>query len=111
MIRTRSVVLLNPECWLAQHGRMEHDDPMPPCEGRLIRAHLIPQWLLHREGLEAGDPATYVMACGGLTGLTGHHGMFDVSRKLRVPLNALPEETKQFAIEHELAAWVARNYR
>ncbi len=31
------------------------------------------------------DPRTWIWGCGGLTGLSGHHGMFDCSKALRVP--------------------------
>lgn len=100
------------DCWLAAHGHMEHGDPMPPCEGQLIRAHLIDQQELRRRGLAlaAGDPGTFVLACGGISGLGGHHGAFDVSKKLRVAFADLPDETIVFAIEHDLMPWLERTY-
>ena len=103
----------HPDCWLAQHGHMEKDDPMPPCEGRLIRAHVISQQELRKRGLEkyTGDPSTYVLACGGLTGLTGHHGMFDMSKKLRVRFGELPQATLDFALNHNLTRYLERNYQ
>jgi hypothetical protein len=89
---------------------MEKGDPLPPCEGRLIRAHLIPQQLLHRRGLEPGDPATYRLSCGGISGLGGHHGLFDQHR-LEVPFRELPDDTVAFAIAYDLIPHLERRFR
>jgi hypothetical protein len=97
-------------CWLSKHGHMEHGDPMTPCDGELIRAHLIPKQLLIREGLNPMDPRTFVWACGGPTGLGGHHGMLDQSRKLRVAREALPALLEQFAFEQGLGWYLDRTY-
>lgn len=104
---------ISPHCWLAQHGVMEHGDAMPPCEGQLIHAHLIDQQELRRRGLSllAGDQRTWVLACGGISGIGGHHGMFDFSKKLRVPFDVLPPEVFEFAAEHGLTPWLERKYR
>jgi hypothetical protein len=66
---------MRPDCWLAQFSTK-------PCEGRLIRAHLIPRQLLKREGHPEAidDPRSSVWSCGGIMGNAGHHGMFDASR-------------------------------
>jgi hypothetical protein len=48
-------------CWLA-------DFSDKPCNGRLVKVHLIPRQLLKREGSKEAvdDPRSYVLACGGL---------------------------------------------
>lgn len=94
-------------CWLAEHGWMEHGDPMSPCKGRLDRAHLIPRQLLKRVGLAhlIPDPRTWVAGC------RWHHGQLDFARKLRVPFDALPAETIEFAEEHGLMPYLERTYR
>jgi hypothetical protein len=97
-------------CWLAAHGVYENGDQTPPCEGRLVRVHLIAQQILKREGGEPGDPRSYVLACGGLTGVGGHHGDFDSTRKLRVPYAALPADLRALADELNLDWWLRRNY-
>ena len=98
-------------CWLAQFAGADRRT----CRGRLVRAHLISRdQLRKRFGRERGDelaedPATFVLACGGLTGLEGHHGMFD-HYQLRVPASALPQATVQFAEAHDLTGWLERYY-
>lgn len=93
-------------CWLAQFR------PDVPCEGRLIRAHLIPRQLLRREGHRDAieDPRTWVWACGGALGVGGHHGMLDYSRQLRVPLERLPAGVVEIAAELGLTWWLEREY-
>ncbi len=83
-----------------------------PCEGRLIRAHLIPRQLLKREGfgLHVDDPRSYVPACGGIMGNAGHHGQMDASRTLKVPREALPPVLEEFAAELGLTWWLDREY-
>lgn len=87
-----------------------------PCDGRLIRAHLIPRSLLKREfGKTLGsklaeDPATWVWACGGITGCSGHHGAFDTARTLRVTRAMLPEAFLRFCANHGLDWYVERTY-
>ncbi len=92
-------------CWLARFSSV-------PCEGRLIRAHLIPRQLLRREGHGGmvDDPRTWVWSCGGAMGVGGHHGMLDYSRRLRVPFEALPAGVVEIAEELGLSWWVAREY-
>jgi hypothetical protein len=45
-------------------------------------------------------PDSWRPACGGITGIGGHHGKFDFARSLKVPRWAIPEETE------ELAKWM-----
>lgn len=99
-------------CWLAANGVMENDRPMAPCDGRLVRCHLIPKALLSREDLTLyrWDERCWVWACGGPMGNSGHHGMLDVSRKLRIPRENLPVDLEQFAAEVEVVWWLEREY-
>lgn len=89
---------------------MEHGMKMPPCDGRLIRAHLIPRQVIKRAGGDPLDPRSWEWACGGPTGLGGHHGMLDYSRKLRIPRTDLPPELVEFALELGLVPWLDRTY-
>jgi hypothetical protein len=100
-------------CFLAQFSDK-------PCEGRLIRAHLIPRQVIRRElgGRKHGygwttiadDPRCWVWACGGALGPSGHHGMLDHSRTLRIPREALPAGIEAFAEEYGLGWWLDRTY-
>lgn len=105
-----------PGCWLAHNGlyrSLRGVTEMPPCNGRLIRAHLLPQRLLRRfvPPEELWAPGTWVWACGGIVGNAGHHGAFDMSRTIRVPRKALPEETEKFARAWGLEWYLAREYK
>lgn len=85
-----------------------------PCDGRLIRAHLVPRQVLKRE-LNAGpsvidDPRTWVWCCGGPMGVSGHHGKFDSSRTLRIPRHRLPAGFVSFMDELGLGWWIDRTY-
>jgi hypothetical protein len=96
------------QCWLARYGVHERG-PMPRCEGRLVRAHLLPKRMMLRElpaevsAWASDDPRGWVYACGGITGCTGHHGQMDVSRSLRVPYERLPAGVLELAAE--LDSW------
>lgn len=91
-----------------------------PCAGRLIKAHLIPQQRIKREfpkghngvSLTAllNDSRSYVLACGGIIGNSGHHGELDYSRKIRIPLDQIPDGTKTFAQELGLLVWLEHEY-
>jgi hypothetical protein len=96
-----------------------------PCDGRLVRAHLIPAQLLKRETNAAvraramtqatqdmlvWDPRAWVWMCGGPTGIGGHHGRLDYSRRLRIPRHRIPPETEEFAAELGLGWWLDRTY-
>ena len=102
-------------CYLAQHGIYERGT-MPPCEGQLIKAHLLPRQLLRRElgPIQADEairnPASWVPACGGPQGQSGHHGMLDTARTLRVPYEALPVPLIALAEALGLAWWVCREF-
>lgn len=81
-----------------------------PCDGREVRAHLIPKQLLKREGLDPWDSRVWVLMCGGPTGVGGHHGQLDYSRTLRIPREAIPAPVEEFAVEHDLSWWLDREY-
>src|SRR5580765_7238933 len=89
-----------------------------PCEGRLVRAHLIPRQTLLRElpaEESAGaieDPRSYVMACGGVTGVGGHHGEMDFGgvNRIHIPRKVLPQTLEDFAREHRLSWWLDNRY-
>lgn len=106
-------------CWLAQFSAV-------PCDGRLVKAHLIPKQRIRREvtsrrGVAVDVPARAVLysilwdercwipACGGPTGIGGHHGMLD-GRVLAVPRGALPDGLEAYAVEHGLAWSLDRDY-
>lgn len=98
---------LHPDrCWFEGKG---------PCDGRLVRAHLIPRQRIARElftrfreqdmtrpdaAQKAFDLAwsddVWVPMCGGPTGVGGHHGLFD-SRRISIARAALPEKVERFA--------------
>ena len=106
---------MSAECWLARWGVYERG-PMPPCSGRLIRAHLLPRQLLLRtlgpvEAVAAiEDPRSWVPACGGINGSSGHHGALDVARTIRVPYEHLPAGLLALADETGLHWWLVRTY-
>lgn len=96
-------------CWLAA---------LPgagPCDGALIRAHLIPKQLLLRElpaevsAAVLWDERVWAPACGGPTGIGGHHGRLD-GRQLRVPRERLPAALEALAVELGLDWWLDREY-
>ncbi len=92
-------------CFLAQFSTK-------PCEGRLIRAHLLPRQLLKREGFQSyiDDPRGWVPACGGAMGNSGHHGALDVARTLRIPRAALPTAVEEMAADLDLLWWLEREF-
>lgn len=94
-------------CWLAQFSEV-------PCDGQLVRAHLIPKQRIKREVVEhldlvVWDPRVLVPACGGPTGIGGHHGMLD-GKQLSVPRSALPVGLEAFAAEHGLSWSLDRDF-
>ncbi len=105
-------------CWLAAHGVSANDRPLPPCNGRLVRCHLLPRSLLRREFAHLGldvqalvaDPRSWVWGCGGIVGNAGCHGALDCSRTLRIPREALPPGLLDFAAELGLLWWIDREY-
>lgn len=102
-------------CWLAAHG-IHESGTMPPCDGRMARVHLIPQTILKRTdavrsgGLALFDPRLWRWACGGIMGCTGHHGMFDMQKTLRVPFEALDDELLDLAESIGVGWWIERSY-
>jgi hypothetical protein len=111
-----------PECWfkgLPDAG---------PCEGRLVKCHLVKQQVLKREirsaraeyartgvtpnhllipkSMEAAllaEPWTWVWGCGGPMGPGGHHGQFKPDGPKPIPLSLLPVDfTRRMA---ELGLW------
>jgi hypothetical protein len=93
------------KCWLAQFSKT-------PCDGQLVRCHLIPRQILRREGHAdlIDDRRTWVPGCGGPTGIGGHHGELDSSRRLRIPIWDIPTETLLLAEEIGLGWWIEREY-
>lgn len=99
------------ECQLARFSDRD-------CDGPLVRAHLIPRQVLLRElppeesAAAIQDPRSYVMACGGATGVGGHHGELDFGgvRRIRIPRKLLPKNLDQFAREHRLEWWLDARY-
>ena len=127
---------MTPGCFLAAFSGL-------PCEGALVKAHLIPKQLMRRtvpkgavridgvwqRPVEAlfiladeldpprrtlrelqEDSRSWVPACGGLTGISGHHGMLDHSRLLRIPRFEIPEHVEEYARELGLMWWIDREY-
>jgi len=91
----------------------------------MVKVHLIPQQTIKREVLRCThstvmsppveydllwDPRVWRWACGGPMGSSGHHGMLDTARTLRIPRHAIPAETEEFAAEHGLTWWLDREY-
>jgi hypothetical protein len=96
------------KCWLAQFTDT-------PCDGALVRAHLIKRQVLVKEiPLRANDaiadPRSWVPACGGPMGNGGHHGMLDHSRTLRIPIDKLPPGLWELCSEHGLEWWLQLTY-
>jgi len=95
-------------CWLAQFSDT-------PCDGQLVKVHLLPRQLLKREAPDRAqelieDPRSWVPACGGPCGNAGHHGQLDHSRTLRVPRHMLPLGVEEVADELRLSYWLDREY-
>jgi hypothetical protein len=103
-------------CWLAQFSDAR-------CDGYLVRAHLISKQRIRREVISPKgvhltgeqrrailfDPRVWVPACGGISGLGGHHGALD-GRILSVPRSALPEGLEAFAAEYGLTWSLDRDF-
>lgn len=56
------------------------------------------------------DERSWVWGCGGPCGNSGHHGMLDVARTLRVPRPLLPGGLEEFAASLGLSWWLDREY-
>lgn len=83
-----------------------------PCDGRLVKCHLIPRQLLKRKGGNPKDPRSFVLGCGGPMGLSGHHGRLDTRgcNPLRIPRHRLPAGVEELAQELALVWWLDREY-
>jgi hypothetical protein len=107
----------NPQCFLADVG-VHQGGEMPPCDGRLVRCHLIKRQVLTRAARSRGvdpdawiaDERTWVPGCGGPMGNGGHHGMLDQTRTLRLPAEHLPPGLVEFAREAGLEWYLTREY-
>jgi hypothetical protein len=83
-----------------------------PCDGRLIRAHLVRQQVLTREGHDAArfDPRSWIWCCGGPGyGNAGHHGMLD-NGQLRIGIERLPEPFLELMRELSMTWFVVKHY-
>ncbi len=106
-----------PGCWFARNVV-----GCGPCDGQLVRVHLLPRSLLKREfrslkldppvALRAlvEDPRSWVWGCGGPMGNGGHNGMLDQSRTVRIARDVLPDGLEEFAAEVGLEWWLCRTY-
>lgn len=86
---------------------------MGPCDGRLVKAHLLRRQVIEREAPAADvwDVRAWVWVCGGPMGNAGHHGMLDAGQRLlRIPRVALPLGLEEFAEELGLTWWLTREY-
>jgi hypothetical protein len=99
-----------PECWFKR---------LPdagPCEGRLVKCHLIKRQVLVRElGKREGerlvrDDRTWVWGCGGPMGPGGHHGQFKPDGPKGIPLSLLPEGYTRLMAELGLWWYVERTF-
>ena len=91
-----------PECWLSRFSDV-------PCEGKLRTVHILPKRKLKEKGHDPYDPRSFIHACGGLTGLEGHHGAFDYF-KIKVPREAIPQGTEELAEELGLLWYLAQRF-
>lgn len=94
--------MTQPTCWLAPFSDK-------PCDGRLRVVHLVPKQTLKREGGDPWDVRSYVYACGGIMGLSGHHGELD-GYQLTVPREALPEAVEALCAELGISWWLDRRF-
>jgi hypothetical protein len=93
-----------PECFFAHLGG---------CEGRLVKAHLVPKQTIRRELVHRKPKALYVdpeeivwdsrcwrWMCGGWGyGSSGHHGAYDA---YQIRLHAWPEDFLEFLREYDI---------
>jgi hypothetical protein len=112
----------HPVCWFVGRAISDNRDPLSPCDGRLVRCHLLPQQVLKQtrqyKALTSEatryqflyDPRSWVWGCGGPTGLGGHHGQLDTSKRLRVPRLVIPAGTEELAAELGLEWFLDRSY-
>lgn len=99
-------------CYLAAFGKMRHPQQvMPPCDGQLVKCHIIKRTVLRAAGAPEWANPVWVWGCGGPTGIGGHHGMLDHGhRPLYLPRSAILPETEEFAEYYGLTYWLDREY-
>lgn len=95
-----------PTCWFSM---------LPdagPCEGRLVRCHLIPRQKIRLEAALAdpADPRCWVWGCGGPMGPGGHHGQFKPDGPRPIARHRLPPALEEFAAELGLEWWLDYTY-
>jgi len=99
-----------PECWfksLPDAG---------PCDGRLVKCHLIKRQVLERElgkregGRLVRDDRTWVWGCGGPMGPGGHHGQFKPDGAKPIPLSRLPLGFLRLMADLDLWWYVERTF-
>jgi hypothetical protein len=79
--------MTDPRCFF------EDWEDVGPCEGRIVKAHLVKRQVLLREGHPEAieDPRSWIPVCGGWGyGNAGHHGQMDHSRTLHLQFSNLP---------------------
>lgn len=92
------------DCWLAAFSDV-------PCDGRMEKAHLVRQQTIKREIRGAEDPKAILWDSRVLRpGCYRHHTMLDQAKTLRIPREAIPVETEQYAAELGLTWWLDRTY-
>jgi hypothetical protein len=95
-----------PRCFFA-------DWDVGPCDGQLVRAHLVKRQALRRAGHAEAitDPRSFVWCCGGPQGNGGHHGKLD-SGQLRVGIERLPlgfvELMRELSMTHYIVKFYGR---
>ena len=102
---------MSAECFFAHLGG---------CEGRLVKAHLVPKSTLRRELLfrrgltemqlldAVWDSRVWRWMCGGISRLNGHHGQYD-AKQIRIPREQVPPDLVAFLAEHDLE-WMVERY-
>jgi hypothetical protein len=106
---------MSPSCWFEYLGG---------CDGRLVKAHLIPKQRIVREiplrrmGVAERRRELYdtvwnercwTWMCGGPTGIGGHHGAFD-AKQIRIQPWDLPPSLLEYAQEYGLEWCLERDY-
>jgi hypothetical protein len=102
---------MSPSCWFEYLGG---------CDGRLVKAHLIPKQRIKREvrvpvtvgyGINevVWDERCWTWMCGGPTGIGGHHGAFD-AKQIRIQPWDLPPSLLEYAQEYGLEWCLERDY-
>jgi hypothetical protein len=94
-----------------------------PCDGRLVRCHLIPRQKIRREARALSgeslarvidglvrDGRCWVWGCGGPMGQGGHHGQFKPDGPRPIPRHRLPPGLEEFAEETGLEWWLDYTY-